>query len=154
MKVYIQTQVLQCLGDPSDGVRAIAGGIITAIITRSSLDHWPGLLVNLVGALKNPQTPPCFIDGILSALSKICEDSAPEMCQTEVEGGPEKYGAALEVIIPLLLQYVKHEVPLFRRYALKSLNYFVPLMPNALCKHFNGLLEVRCCLPLSRKSNI
>jgi len=142
VKVYVQSQVLSCLGDPSEGVRSIAGGIISAVITRSSLDHWPGLLENLVGALKNPDTPPQFIDGILSALSKICEDSAHEMCQTAVEGGPAKYEAALQVIIPLLLQYVKHDVSLFRRYALTSLNHFIPYMPHALWENFNELLNV------------
>lgn len=141
VRSYIQQQVLPCLGDPADGVRSTAGGIVSAIVRQAGLDRWEGLLENLVGALKSPNTESRFIDGILSALTKICEDSAYEMCQPETQGGPERYAAALNVIIPLLLQYLGHEVAPFRRYALISLNQFVTLMPRAFTAHFGEFLQ-------------
>merc|ERR1712137_1065417 len=141
VKNYIQKEVLPCLGDPADGVRATAGGIVSAIVRQAGLDRWEGLLENLVGALKNSSTEVRFIDGILSALTKICEDSAYEMCQPESQGGSQKYAAALNVIIPLLLQYLGHEVAQFRRYALISLNQFITLMPRAFTAHFVDFLQ-------------
>jgi transportin-1 len=149
VRAYIKREVLVCLGDASETVRSTTGGIVSEIVRQAGLDQWPGLLESLVGALTSSHTEPRLIEGILSALSKVCEDSAYHMCMSEQQGGPEKYEAALNVLIPLFIQFLVHEVPSFRRYALISINQFITPMPRAFGNHFPEFLTVSSLVDLS-----
>ena len=132
VKKFIQQKVLSCLGDEYEMIRKTAGSIIAATIRVGGLPEWPNLMESLVGALNNPNTDARYIDGILCALSMVTEDSAYHMCQSDGQGGPERYAEVLNTLIPLLLRYMGHEVPQFRYYALVALSHFIVSFPRAL----------------------
>lgn len=138
VKRFIQMQVLDCLGDESSNVRITAGGIISAIVKKGKLKDWPNLIETLVNALSRSDTPPRFIDGILSSVSMICEDSACDMCNsTDPQSEP-----VANILIPLLLKYLSHELSQFRYQALRSLNQFINVMPQVFINHFTDFLNV------------
>ena len=72
--VFIKSECLSAVGDPSALIRATVGILITTIASRGELTNWPDLLPSLCNMLDNEHPTVC--EGSFGALQKICEDSA------------------------------------------------------------------------------
>ena len=72
--VFIKSECLSAVGDPSPLIRATVGILITTIASKGELHNWPDLLPTLANLLDSDNYTVC--EGSFGALQKICEDSA------------------------------------------------------------------------------
>ena len=129
---YVRENLLGSLGDPQKYIRTTVGSCITTIIYVAGLDAWPTLVPMLYRMLDSPEDS--LVDGALSALNKICEDS-PDKLAKDVTSQP------LHFLVPKFLTFFGHSQPLFRKYGVGCINHFVLLMPPALVQHMDQYLQ-------------
>jgi hypothetical protein len=128
---YMKNEIIQCLGDRKTTIRRTVGTIFTTIIDVTSMKECPGLLQYFLQLL-NTSTDLNVIDGTLSALQKICQDSAEKIDSEDAE-----MGSPLQALLPKLISFFTSEHEAFRRFALSCVNNFVVPMPNVLAAHID-----------------
>ena len=80
LKHRIKETTLSILGDETRNLRHMVGVVVTGILQNSTygFEDWPELLPKIVEALEKGKSsdsvPAVLIEGIFSALDKICED--------------------------------------------------------------------------------
>ena len=89
--MFIKSECLSAVGDPSPLIRATVGILITTIASKGELHNWPELLPGLCQLLDSDNYNVC--EGSFGALQKICEDSA-EVLDADNQTKP------LNVLIP------------------------------------------------------
>jgi transportin-1 len=134
---YMKNEIIQCLGDRKTTIRRTVGTIFTTIIDVTSMKECPGLLQYFLQLL-NTSTDLNVIDGTLSALQKICQDSAEKIDSEDAE-----MGSPLQALLPKLISFFSSEHEAFRRFALSCVNNFVVPMPNVLAAHIDVYIRVR-----------
>ena len=132
---YIRDEVFRCIGDPKTTVRRTAGTIITTIVDVGSLDECPGLLKLFIQMLSTNEVH--LIDGTLSAIYKICQDSAEKLEEDDHKSG------GLTELFGRLFQFLGSEHEAFRQFALGSINQFIICMPRVLRENFELYMKVR-----------
>jgi transportin-1 len=137
---YMKNEIIQCIGDRMTSIRRTVGTIFTTIIDVTSMKECPGLLQYFLQLL-NTSTDVNVIDGTLSALQKICQDSAEK-----IENDDAAMGSPLQALLPKLISFFTSEHEAFRRFALSCVNNFVVPMPTVLATHMDVYIRVR--LPL------
>uniref|UniRef100_M4BCU6 Importin N-terminal domain-containing protein n=1 Tax=Hyaloperonospora arabidopsidis (strain Emoy2) TaxID=559515 RepID=M4BCU6_HYAAE len=132
MLAVIRAQTLRVLANPLPPIRKTAGIIVTTFVSHCTfLDEWPELMPALSLFLEQ-QSDDNAIAGALSALVKICEDSAAKL-----EHSPSR---PLNTLVPQLLHYFHHPNAIFRRDALACLNHVLIFMPVGLVVHMETFL--------------
>lgn len=122
------------LASPHPTLRSTAGSIITTVYSKTGSAGWPWLINTLCEALDNANET--LVDGAFSTLEKICEDHSRSLASDEVH-------RPLSVLVPKLIQMLRHQNERFRVYALSCLLYFIPDNPPGLLVHIGPMLEVR-----------
>lgn len=133
---YIRDEVFRCIGDPKTMIRRTAGTIITTIVEVGTLSECPGLLRLFIQMLNTNEIN--LVDGTLSALYKICQDSADKL-----EEDDQNAGGPLTDLFAKLFQFFGSEHEAFRRFALGSVNQFIICMPRVLRDNFEVYMQVR-----------
>ena len=96
VSLFIKSECLSAVGDPSPLIRATVGILITTIASKGELGNWPDLLPTLCNLLDSDNYTVC--EGSFGALQKICEDSA-EVLDSDSLNRP------LNVLIPKVQNY-------------------------------------------------
>ncbi|KAI8866819.1 Transportin-PC [Ramicandelaber brevisporus] len=130
---YVKLAALDGLTDEERSVRNAAGTIVTTIFMRVKLDGWPDLLGRLLQFLNS--TDNNVIDGTLSALRNLCEDSQEELDRSFQGGHP------MELIMPRLIQLVDSENSRYRYLALACLHEFIATQSTALMINIDLFLQ-------------
>lgn len=133
---YIKTSVVQALQDTNPQLRGFAGTVITEIVQQGGLLEWPEILSELLSMVNNEsQTVPLEAqEGAMSALAKLCEDNK-KLLNRDVQGQQP-----LTTLVPMLLKFTVHTDSRIRRFALQTLNIFIPQKPKALISLLNSYL--------------
>ena len=135
VRTYLKEEVVRCIGDQCTAIRRTAGSIITTIIDVSSLDECPGLLRLFTQLLDSPDVT--LIDGTLSALYMICQDSAEKL-----EDDDHRSGRPLVTLLPKLFTFFTSPHDAFRHFALGCVNQFIVCMPRVLADNFDTYIKV------------
>lgn len=130
--VFIKSECLSAVGDPSPLIRATVGILITTIASRGELGSWPELLPQLCSMLDSENYTVC--EGAFGALQKICEDSA-EVLNSDVMNKP------LNVLIPKFLTFFRHNSPKIRSHAIACVNQFIIGRSQALMLHIDDFIQ-------------
>ncbi len=133
---YIKSSVVQALQDPNPQLRGFAGTVITEIVQQGGLLEWPEILSDLISLVNNgtQDVPLEAQEGAMSALAKLCEDNK-KLLNREVQGQQP-----LATLIPMLLKFTDHTDSRIRRFALQTLNVFIPQKPKALISVLDSYL--------------
>jgi transportin-1 len=125
---YIKSSIVQALQDANPQLRGFAGTVITEIVQQGGLLEWPEILQELLSLVDNDTQNVSLEaqEGAMSALAKVCEDNK-KMLTRDVQGEQP-----LDVLVPMLLKFTNHTDSRIRRFALQTLNVFIPLKPKAL----------------------
>jgi hypothetical protein len=129
---YIKECCLQSIMNPHPLVRNTTGTLMTTIITKGTLKDWPQLLPRFIQLLESSDYNTC--DGVLSALHKICEDSADSMDNEDL-GKPSRY------IIPKCIMLLNSPYEKIRVYALTCLYPFIRRKSESLMAHMSTFIE-------------
>lgn len=122
--LYVKAAVLQALGDQENVIRNTAGNVITTVVTQGGLEEWPELIPTLMEMADKEEGN--WQEGSVSALRKICEDSAFRLDQ-EAEGN-----RPLNYLIPKLISLVGSPSERIRANALSCVNQFILMRTQAL----------------------
>lgn len=130
--VYIKSYIIQALQDANPQLRGFAGTVITELVKQGGLLQWPEVLQELLTLIDNESKTASAEteEGAMSALAKVCEDNG-KLLNRGIQGQQP-----LTVIVPMLLKFAGHTNPTIRRFALQTLNAFIPYKATAL---FNNL---------------
>jgi transportin-1 len=125
---FIKTALISVLQDTTPQLRTFAGTVITEVIQQGGLLQWPELLTELLSLVNNDtqNVPAEAQEGAMSALAKVCEDNK-KLLNREIQGQQP-----INILIPMLLKFTEHTNPRSRRFALQTLNVFIPLKPKIL----------------------
>ncbi|TPP57477.1 Transportin-2 [Fasciola gigantica] len=135
---YIKAGCLSCINDNSPLIRSTIGTLITTIVTSAGLTSWPELLPKLVECLDSSDIN--VIEGAFGAIAKVCEDSCAQLEDTRI-------GCPMVSLIPKFLQYMKHDNPKIRSYALACTNHFINSRNQILLNFVDDFL--RCLFSLA-----
>ena len=108
-QLHLKQSILLCLESPSEMVSRVAGSCITSIIS-GHLKRWPDVLPRLIDLLGKPSS----LLAALSAIEKICEDSANEL---DVEDS-----LFVGHLINCLLGHIQNPTPKVRSKVLKVID--------------------------------
>lgn len=133
---YIKSSVVQTLQDTNPQLRGFAGTVITEIVQQGGLLGWPEVLSDLLSLVNNESqnVPLEAQEGAMSALAKLCEDNK-KLLNREVQGQQP-----LVILVPMLLKFTNHTDSRIRRFALQTLNVFIPQKPKALISVLDSYL--------------
>ncbi|ORY86089.1 armadillo-type protein [Protomyces lactucae-debilis] len=129
---YIKETAFAGLNDGEALIRSISGNLITATIHRGGIREWPEALPRLMQLLDDSNETTC--EGALSALSKICEDSASELDKDYDGQRP------LNFMVPKFLAFTEHPTARIRAEALFCLNQFILLKSQSLFAYIDPFL--------------
>lgn len=132
-KEFIKRECLQCIGDPSQLIRATIGILITTIVSKTgNIQTWPELLPTLCQQLDSPNYSTC--EGAFGALQKICEDSHEQLDSDTVN-------RPLDYLIPKFLKFFRHSNAKIRSHAIACINQFITFKSQALMNNMDLFLE-------------
>ncbi len=131
-KEFIKRECLQCIGDPSQLIRATIGILITTIVSKNGLQSWPELLPTLCQQLDSDTYSMC--EGSFGALQKICEDSHDQL-------DSDQLSKPLDYLIPKFLKYFRHTNAKIRSHAIACINQFITFKSQALMNNMDLFLE-------------
>ncbi|GJQ10631.1 hypothetical protein GpartN1_g2422.t1 [Galdieria partita] len=130
---YIKQQILLCLGEEVRALQNAAAVGIGACVSDSlgGVTSWPQLL-DLFLSLLNCEDQ-VIQEGVLDALSIICEDNADKLCWLPND--------PLSIYIPKLIGYFRHPNARFRYFAIQCTSPFILLLPKALQDNMESYLN-------------
>jgi hypothetical protein len=131
-KSFIKRECLQCIGDPSQLIRATIGILITTIVSKNGLDQWPELLPTLCSQLDSDTYTMC--EGSFGALQKICEDSHEQL-------DSDQFSKPLDYLIPKFIKFFRHTNAKIRSHAIACINQFISFKSQALLDNMDLFLE-------------
>ena len=133
---YIKSSVVQALQDTNPQLRGFAGTVITEVVQQGGILEWPEILTDLLSLVNNDSqnVPLEAQEGAMSALAKLCEDNK-KLLNREMQGQQP-----LAVLIPMLLKFTNHTDSRIRRFALQTLNVFIPQKPKVLISMLDSYL--------------
>ena len=128
---YLQSGVLQSIGDQNADVRNTVGTLISTIIRRGP-EASSSLIPVLGDFLAHPQDE--YVHGALNALDKLCEDFCRELQQF---ASPQ-----LQEVIPKVIEKFHSPHEIFRIHALNTINQF--LLQSPVLHEQANLLVLQC----------
>lgn len=134
---YVKTEIVRGLLDPSHMIRNISGNVITALVTRAGISGWPDILPQLMNMAEasGSATEVTTAEGAMSALAKICEDSAKDL---DLNYNGQK---PLDYMLPKFLGFMASPSPKVRSLSVACVNQFVSLKSPSLAAHIDGFLN-------------
>lgn len=130
---YVKAEVVKGLVDPTLMIRNISGNVVTALITVTTIGGWPEILPQLMNMAESGDVTAA--EGAMSALSKICEDSAKDL---DKDYGGER---PLNYMIPKFLQFTSSQSAKVRSLAVSCINQFVVMKSPSLIAHLDAFLN-------------
>jgi transportin-1 len=130
---YVKTEVAKGLIDPVALVRNVAGNVITTLVTKTGVSGWPDILARLMTMAESSNVQ--AQEGSLSALAKICEDSAPELDRDYNGERPLNY------MVPKFLHFTSSSSSRVRSQSIFCLSQFIPLQSQSLLTHLDAFLS-------------
>ncbi|ANB15835.1 Kap104p [Sugiyamaella lignohabitans] len=143
---YIKTEVLKGLTDPVSLVRNVAGNVITTLVSVAGIEGWPEVLPNLMSMAETGDVR--AQEGAMSALAKICEDSASQL--DAVYDGQRP----LNFMVPKFLQFTTSSSPKVRSQSIFCLTQFILISSQALLAHLDTFLNTLFSLASDNDSDI
>lgn len=143
---YVKAQIVQGLGDSTQMIRNISGNVITALVTSAGIGGWPEILpqlMNLAQVSGGNDTEVMKAEGAMSALAKICEDSAKALDQDYNGEKPLNY------MIPKFLEFMGSPSAKVRALSVACVNQFVTLRSESLIPHLDAFLSALFSLATS-----
>lgn len=131
----VKQQALRGLVDPTHAVRNVASIVVTTLVGKLGIDGWPELLPHLVEMIESKLDG--AVDGAMSALAKVCEDS-PEKLDQPIQGGQLR---PIDVLVPKLIDMCASESPKVRPAAVFCLTQFVPLGSAGFLVHIDRFMQ-------------
>ncbi|GMM38027.1 Kap104 protein [Saccharomycopsis crataegensis] len=135
VQISILNNILKGLLDSDTLVRNITGNVISALFQIYGIQDWPQVLVQLL-ELANGEKGNSLKsqEGAISALSKICEDSALSL-DKEFNGQIPS-----EFLIPNFMSLLNHQSTAVISKSVVCLNQFITLKSPYIDQHFEELL--------------
>lgn len=130
---YVKQNVLKGLLDDKPLVRNIAGSVVTTVLKLGGISAWPNVLSELMNMVDSDNV--LAQEGAMSALDKICEDSATELDQDYGGERPTNY------MIPKFLQYTRSPSPKVRSHSINCMTQFIVLQSQVLMAHVDEFLN-------------
>lgn len=130
---YVKAQILQGLVAQEQMIRNISGNVITTLVTRAGIGGWPEILPQLMTMAEGSDVQSA--EGAMSALSKICEDSAADLDKLYNGARP------LEYMIPKFLQFMENQSAKVRALSVACINQFVTLRSQSVLPHIDAFLN-------------
>lgn len=131
---YVKNEIVKGLaGSQNLSIRSTSGTVIAALVTRASIGGWPEILPQLMNMAEGGDANAA--EAAMSALAKICEDSAKEL---DKEYGGER---PLNYMIPKFLQFTSSTSGKIRSLAVACINQFVVLKSPSLLAHLDAFLN-------------
>ncbi len=118
---YTKTEIICALKDSNNDIRHTASILIGRLSEAYPFDAWRDIFEQLMSFLQ--ANDPILLDGALSAIQLICEDSC-EKLSMETKNRP------LDRLIPLLIHLFSAPSVSIRVKAISSVNSFIFLTPN------------------------
>ncbi|GJD07944.1 Transportin-1 [Galdieria sulphuraria] len=130
---YIKQQIILCLGEEVSVLQNAAAIGIAACVSDSlgGVASWPQVL-DIFLSLLNCEDQ-VIQEGVLDALSIICEDNADKLCRLPND--------PLSIYIPKLISYFRHPNARFRYFAMQCTSPFILLLPRALHSNMEAYLN-------------
>ncbi|EDQ91738.1 uncharacterized protein MONBRDRAFT_17564 [Monosiga brevicollis MX1] len=129
---YLKNEAVRALADPSQLVRKVAATLVSTLVVRLGLKHWPEAIPTLLHLMQN--SDPNGLEGTLTALTFICEDDAPWLCEYEA-------GRLVDLIMKTVVLLFRHEDPSIRSKALQCSNVFVSFETPGFNANFQSYLQ-------------
>ena len=130
---YIKAEVIKGLVDPTLMIRNISGNVITSLVTQASVGGWPEILPQLMNMAESADITSA--EGAMSALAKICEDSAEDLNREYNGEHPLNY------MIPKFLQFTTSPSPKIRSLSVSCINQFTLLEYQPLLPYLDAFLN-------------
>ena len=103
---YIKSELIKGLIDSDPLIRNISGNAVTTLVSEAGVVGWPDVFPTLMNLAENGPNVQAQ-EGAMSALGKICEDSASELDKDFNGERPLNY------MIPKFLSLLNHLQPRF-----------------------------------------
>ena len=130
---YIKAEVVKGLVDPVLMIRNISGNVITTLVTQLTIAGWPEILPQLMAMAESDNT--ISAEGAMSALAKICEDSATEL-DSDYNGE-----RPLNHMIPKFIQLTASPSAKVRSLSIFCVNQFIDLKSQSLLQYLEPFLQ-------------
>lgn len=136
---YVKSNILRGLQSDVPLIRNTSSIVITTLLSKAGLSGWPELLPELVSAIDQSEAGSPLQDGCLSALRKICEDSASLVAKDH---------NLMVQLVPKLISFCGSQSPKVRSNAVGCLTEFVPLGCDEFLVHIDEFLQA--CFTLAQ----
>lgn len=130
---YVKGHIIQGLVDPAVLIRNITGNVVTTLLAKAGVSGWPEALGSLMTMSESSSLQQQ--EGAMSALAKICEDSASEL-DREYDGQ-----RPLTYMIPKFLSYTQSSSPKVRALSIFCLTQFITVQSQSLLAHVDNFLN-------------
>lgn len=130
---YIKSECVKGLLDQSSLVRNITGNVITTLLSQAGIMGWPEILPQLMSMTETDDIH--AQEGAMSALSKICEDSASDLDKEYNGQRPLKY------MISKFLSLTHSGSSKVRSLSIFCLTQFIILQSQSLLIHLDEVLN-------------
>ncbi|CAD5210069.1 unnamed protein product [Bursaphelenchus okinawaensis] len=128
IKLYLKRNCFAAIADESPLLRATVGIIITTIFCHEGCHNWPELLPTLCEMLNSDNKTQ--VEGALSSLQKICEDSADRLIFEEVS-----------TLVGKILPFFQSESVELRTLAITTINCILLVQNEAFVSIIDPFLE-------------
>ncbi|CAD5215211.1 unnamed protein product [Bursaphelenchus xylophilus] len=125
---YLKKNCFAAIADQSPLLRATVGIIITTIFCHEGCHNWPELLPTLCGMLDSDNK--AQVEGALSSLQKICEDSADRLIFEEVS-----------ILVGKILPFFRSQSVELRTLAVTTINCILLVQNEAFISIIDPFLE-------------
>lgn len=135
---YVKAHVVQGLVGPGQQhmVRNISGNVVTTVVAKGGVAGWPEILPKLMEVAEQAEKDVAAAEAAMSALAKICEDSAVDLDKLHNGARPVEY------MIPKFLQFMGSPAsPKVRSLSVTCLNMFATLTSKSLVPHIDEFLN-------------
>lgn len=129
VKEYVKNAIMIEISNPESKIREMCCGIMSAILKFEKLSSWPGLVEYLVNASNSDNIDLAY--GALSALEMICDEHMIHLVEDK----------GIYVLVPNLIEKMKHHNETFRYYALKCMVHLVSWKPKAVSENIHQFID-------------
>lgn len=130
---YLKSNIINGLNDSDNLIRSITGNVITSLFTQLQVSGWPEILSLLLNMIESSND--ITKTSAMSALSKICEDSARQL-NREYQGQ-----RPLDYMIPKFLEFMTSSNQKVRSGSVFCINKFVEIKSQSFLPHIDAFLN-------------
>lgn len=131
---FLKSQITTGLSDPQVLIRNVSGNVITSLVTQLRIDGWPEILPELMNLVESSQQS-IVQESAMSALDKICEDSAESLDKEYAGQRP------LDYMIPKFLEFATYPSQKVRALSISCITQFVINKSQSLLPYIDVFLK-------------